>query len=338
MKISIVITIFNCEKYLRECLDSIVNQTYDNLEIVLVNDGSSDSSGEICKSYVDIDKRIKYVEKTNSGVMDARVVGFKNCSGDYIYSVDSDDIVDLNCVQTIVDEISNTKADIVCFNGYQFVGEINNKSVINNGVLGVFENNQIKEEILKKCIGGIRNVNSINNCLWLKFIKKFLIDNCLQYCESGIAFGEDMLVSFACIAQANKVVFIDEKFYYYRQFPEQSTKKYKTNLIAVEEKLIKNLLQINFDFNLNCKNEILRHALETAKATIFNEVKFGKKYRDVKNKILQLYSANFYNEMIINLKVNAFTKQEKIIFYLLKHKCTKTLILLAKLVKIIQGV
>ena len=78
----------------------------------------------------------------------------------------------------------------------------------------------------------------------------------MQYCESGIAFGEDMLVSFACIAQANKVVFIDEKFYYYRQFPEQSTKKYKTNLIAVEEKLIKNLLQINFDFNLNCKNEI----------------------------------------------------------------------------------
>lgn len=137
MKISIVITIFNCEKYLRECLDSIVNQTYDNLEIVLVNDGSTDSSGEICKSYVDIDKRIKYIEKTNSGVMDARVVGFKNCSGDYIYSVDSDDIVDLNCVQTIVDEISNTKADIVCFNGYQFVGEINNKSVINNGVLGV---------------------------------------------------------------------------------------------------------------------------------------------------------------------------------------------------------
>ena len=59
-------------------MDSIVNQTYDNLEIVLVNDGSTDSSGDICKSYVDIDKRIKYIEKTNSGVMDARVVGIKN--------------------------------------------------------------------------------------------------------------------------------------------------------------------------------------------------------------------------------------------------------------------
>ncbi len=338
MKISIVITIFNCEKYLRECLDSIVNQTYDNLEIVLVNDGSTDSSGEICKSYVDIDKRIKYVEKTNSGVMDARVVGFKNCTGDYIYSVDSDDIVDLDCVRKIVEVILNSNADIVSFNGYKFVGDIYNNTLIDNGVLGAFESNEIKSSIIKKCIGGIRNVNSINNCLWLKFIKKFLIDNCLQYCESGIAFGEDMLVSFACIAQANKVVFIDEKFYYYRQFSEQSTKKYKTNLIEVEEKLIANLLKINDDYKLNCLNEILRHGLETAKATIFNEVKFGKKYKDVKNKILQLYNANFYNKMIINLKVNAFTKQEKIIFYLLKHKCTKTLILLAKLVKIIQGV
>ena len=89
------------------------------------------------------------------------VVGFKNCSGDYIYSVDSDDIVDLNCVQTIVDEISNTKADIVCFNGYQFVGEINNKSVINNGVLGVFENNQIKEVIISLIDNAIQTFSQI---------------------------------------------------------------------------------------------------------------------------------------------------------------------------------
>lgn len=338
MKISIIIPVFNAEKYLKECLESIVNQTYRDIEIVLINDGSTDDSEAICKKYSALDSRIKYIEKVNSGVMDTRVVGFNNCTGEYIYSVDSDDVVDLNCVQKIIDIIAATSADIVCFNGYKFFEDTKNKTDMCNGIVGVFDSEQIKSNILKNCIGGIPGVKTIDNSLCLKFIRRELIEFSLKYCNQKIAFGEDMLISFISIANANKIVFIDDKFYYYRQFQEQSTKKYKTNLIEVEENLISNLLKANSDYGLDCKNEILRHALVTAKSTIFNEVKFGKKYKIVKSKTIEIYNSHYYTEMICSLNVTNFSKQEKVLFFLLKHKHTAILFVLAKIIKVLKGI
>ena len=93
-KISIIVPIYNTEKYLGNCLNSIINQTYKNLEIILINDGSTDNSLSICNNYKNKDNRIKIVNKTHTGVSDTRNIGIKNATGEYIGFVDSDDYIE----------------------------------------------------------------------------------------------------------------------------------------------------------------------------------------------------------------------------------------------------
>ena len=114
-RISIVIPVYNVEKYIRKCLDSVVNQTFGDLEIILVDDGSSDSSGDICDEYARQDSRINVIHKKNGGLSEARNTGIEVATGEFIAFVDSDDYIALNMIQTLYDNIERDKADIaVC--------------------------------------------------------------------------------------------------------------------------------------------------------------------------------------------------------------------------------
>lgn len=103
-KISIIIPIYNVEQYLPQCLDSIINQTYKNLEIILINDGSTDNSGKICDNYAKVDNRIHVFHKKNEGVSSARNLGLEKCTGDFIGFVDPDDFIELNMYELLYNE------------------------------------------------------------------------------------------------------------------------------------------------------------------------------------------------------------------------------------------
>ncbi|MCR5506573.1 MAG: glycosyltransferase, partial [bacterium] len=118
-KISVIIPVYNVELYLSQCLESIINQTYKNLEIILVNDGSKDSSIDICKAYVKKDKRIKYIYQKNMGLSASRNTGIKNATGDYIHFIDSDDYIPLDYYEKMISALGNSDADIVC-GGFYF--------------------------------------------------------------------------------------------------------------------------------------------------------------------------------------------------------------------------
>ncbi len=120
--VSIIVPIYNVEKYINKCIDSIINQTYSNLEIILVDDGSPDKCGEICDKYALLDKRIKVIHKTNGGLSDARNTGLDVATGDYIVFIDSDDYVDQNMISALHKEIIESKTDMVICN-YQEVNE-----------------------------------------------------------------------------------------------------------------------------------------------------------------------------------------------------------------------
>ena len=110
--VSVIIPIYNVEKYLRECLDSVINQSYTNLEIICVNDGSTDSSGEIVQEYAKKDCRIVYIEQQNSGQSIARNVGLERVKGEWIYFLDADDYIDLDCLEEMVSALRY--GDVVC--------------------------------------------------------------------------------------------------------------------------------------------------------------------------------------------------------------------------------
>ena len=116
--VSIVIPIYNVEKYLNECVDSVIVQTYHDLEIILVDDGSTDNSGKLCDEYKKIDDRIKVIHQKNGGLSAARNTGMDSAIGEYLYFLDSDDYIEPQTVERLVDTIEQEKADIVLFDGY----------------------------------------------------------------------------------------------------------------------------------------------------------------------------------------------------------------------------
>ena len=115
VEISVIIPVYNTEKYLNECLDSIVNQTLSDIEIICVNDGSTDNSLAILESYAKKDNRITVISQENNGQGSARNLGLKNSSGNYICFIDSDDYVDLNMLEKLYDNVILNNSDIVVF-------------------------------------------------------------------------------------------------------------------------------------------------------------------------------------------------------------------------------
>ena len=113
IKFSIVIPIYNTEEYLIECVESVINQSYQNIEIILVNDGSPKNPDEICNEYVQKDSRIKYFSKQNEGVAVARNFGISKTTGDYIFCLDSDDTIEKDFVKKIVSTIDKTQAEFI---------------------------------------------------------------------------------------------------------------------------------------------------------------------------------------------------------------------------------
>ncbi len=118
--VSVVIPVYNVEQYLNECVDSVLNQTYSDYEIILVDDGSTDNSGKLCDDYLSVDNRIKVIHRENGGLSAARNTGMDAATGDYIYFLDSDDYIESVTLERLVHTAKTDDADIVFFDGYVF--------------------------------------------------------------------------------------------------------------------------------------------------------------------------------------------------------------------------
>lgn len=207
--VSIIVPIYKVEPYLRRCLDSIVNQTYTNLEIILVDDGSPDGCPQICDEYVAKDKRIIVIHKENGGLSDARNAGLDICKGEYISFVDSDDILDLNAVEYMLN--AGTDVDIVITNVKMFINEeeINhlNKTHCNSLPFKTIGSDDL---LLRLCRDGDAYLRSA----WGKLFKRKLFFN-IRFPKGKLY--EDMYVNYRLYYKAFQSKFIPIPLYYYRQ-------------------------------------------------------------------------------------------------------------------------
>ena len=119
-KITVIVPVYNVENYLNKCLDSLINQTYKNLEIIVINDGSTDNSGTICQEYAQKDNRIVYIEKENGGLSDARNAGLDRMTGSYVTFVDSDDWIEQDYVEVLYNKLTEHQADVSVGNYYSY--------------------------------------------------------------------------------------------------------------------------------------------------------------------------------------------------------------------------
>ena len=151
--ISIIVTIYNIAEYLEKCIESIINQTYKNIEIILVDDGSDDGSAVICDRYGEIDSRIRVIHKTNGGLVSARKAGASAASGDYIMSVDGDDWIDSDWIENVANAIINEDLDMLCISG--LCREKDGKSFPEqmNVLEGTFLGKEIEDHFLPQMVG-----------------------------------------------------------------------------------------------------------------------------------------------------------------------------------------
>lgn len=222
MKYSIIIPIYKVENYLRECLDSVVNQTYNNIEIILVNDGSSDTCGDICDEYALKDNRIRVIHKKNGGLVSARKVGAEIATGEYICCVDGDDYIEATYVEGFHDIIKKYNVDIVCC-GYK---KVSPKSIteqrVNAGV-GYYNRERIEKSIFPFLISGERGEYFLPT-LWGKAIRRELYQKYQLSLSDVVSMGEDGAVIIPCVANASSM-FVSPLFnYYYRFNPRSMTK------------------------------------------------------------------------------------------------------------------
>lgn len=203
-KISIIVPIYNVEKYLARCIDSILIQTFEDFELILVNDGSTDNSGKICEEYKCRDKRIKVIHKENKGVSSARNTGIKNSLGEYIYFIDPDDWIEKNAIETLYKLAKKENYDLIQFK-YIVNDKDKNRIYVNKN-----ENVFTDENLLKMTLLG-KNIFSV----WSKFIKReFILNNNILFNED-ISCGEDLLYTVKVAIHKPKYIFINEYLYNY---------------------------------------------------------------------------------------------------------------------------
>ncbi len=200
--VSILIPVYNVEPYLRQCLDSIVNQTYKNLQVVIIDDGSKDGSPAICDEYADKYNFVEVYHQENCGVAETRNRLLLKIKGDYVLFVDSDDWIELDTVEYVVNKISASSCDIVTFDVVKDVQEVKTTDVK--------EEMLSQENVIKEFL---RHV-SFNGSLWNKFFKSNVLKK--KRFEMGISYGEDALMTWNVLQEVKNVLVTDKQLYHYR--------------------------------------------------------------------------------------------------------------------------
>ncbi|MCI5610578.1 MAG: glycosyltransferase [Roseburia sp.] len=207
MMISVIVPIYNVERYLQQCIDSILNQTYRDLEIILVDDGSSDNCGMICDNYKKNDSRIRVIHKLNGGLSDARNTGLATASGEYVCFIDSDDYINPHMFEIMISK--GNEADIIICNKKDLYKErINAFTIIDSTEIEIMKGiDAFKHFLLEDKEGYVVAWNKL-------YRRNIFIENNIRYPVGKI--HEDCFTTYKTFLAANKVVYIDMPLYVYR--------------------------------------------------------------------------------------------------------------------------
>lgn len=259
-KLSVIIPVYNVEKYLEQCVESVLKQDYAFFELILVDDGSTDESGNICDQYERVDKRVRVIHQRNQGHTTARQNGFKASEGDYIIFIDSDDWIDTGMFSLMMEKAISENADIV---------QCNYRSV-KNGVSrdetplfreGVYDKKTLELEIFPKMIyaGGYYRFGIAPN-MWNKIFRRTLVEKYLPDIDVKIRSGEDGLLTFACFLEAKRVYVLHKCFYNYRS-REISMCRVTDNKRLMENHLLFQNYQKNFMQYPFLQNQIMHYVI-----------------------------------------------------------------------------
>lgn len=305
MLVSVIIPVYQVENYIEKCLATVINQTYSNLEIIIVDDGSKDKSGLICDIYGKRDKRIRIIHKQNGGLMSAWLAGLHVATGEYLFFVDSDDWIELNAIEQMVLLWQKYKADIICCN-YFVEYEGNHFPDYHTVPFGFYDKKGIQENIAPNLIcDGKYLSRGVRICRWGKLIKRELLSSYVQYCNVNITIGEDKNIMVPTIMNANSIFIMDGGcFYHYRMNHNSIMKKMSPimwNQIKLQHDTMKTILN-DLCFDGLLKQEIMDYC-DLSVMIVGKEL---KTFSRSKNNLISLYKSTDYLEIKNNIILSRY--------------------------------
>ena len=227
---SIIVPIYKVEKYLRKCVESILSQTFRDIEVILVDDGSPDSCPRICNEYERRDSRVKVIHKKNGGLINARKSGLEAASGEYIGFVDGDDWIEPDMYALFAEAIAKYSPDMVLSDFYYDYGDklINSEQLFEQEF---YDKQALKDKLYPKMLfSGTYYKFGVNPCCWSKVYKKELLEKNLPQADGRIKMGEDAAFTYPCLLDAQRVAAIKTPQYHYIINPDSMTKSYDKDL------------------------------------------------------------------------------------------------------------
>lgn len=333
--ISIIVPVYNVEKYLDRCIQSILNQTYKNYELILIDDGSSDHSSEICDSYANNYQHIKVIHKKNEGLGLTRNVGITNANGNYIMFIDSDDTIHPDLLKVCNEELSKGY-DTIIF-GYNRINE-------NDQITSTFQyedksykGKEIKVNLLPKLIGSSPSGHdsiAVSACGVL-YSKDIISKNKLMFKSERKIISEDLIWNLEYLIRSQSVKISNKSFYNYRFTEGSLTKKYIKNRFC----LVKDLYNLEIDYLE--KYGILAHTEIRLKKQFFIYLRMCFRQEDTAISKLTLSNAiinigKICSDPLVITVINSYPVKElqfkqKTFVYLVKYKCAKLIYFCVKL-------
>lgn len=293
---SIIIPIYNIELYIHQCIDSVLNQTYKNFELILVDDGSPDNCPSICDEYACCDDRVKVIHKKNGGLVSARKAGANIACGDYIVCVDGDDWIENDYIEKMAKIAIGYEADIIAC-GYIKAYENKNEKKIIPYRKGFYTRENIVNELFPTLIQG-EKAQYFPPSIWAKAYKSELYIPLQNAVDDKIKIGEDGACVIPCIYNAKSIFIMEEFVYYYRQNPSSMTKEHKAFDLAgpklISEHLTENMNMNEYDFQSQLYLKIT-HELFSVLLSQFNR---KEKYKNIKCDIEHWLEYPLYNQAV----------------------------------------
>lgn len=271
--ISIIIPVYNSEKSIVRCIESIQRQTYPSLEILIINDGSTDKSVEICEKYAKEDSRICIISQKNKGVSAARNTGITKAIGTYIQFIDSDDYISESCCERLIDTITSKNTDMV------ICGCIEHRGIDTKAIYFKDKAYQPKQE-MKHDFGEIYRSNLLN----IPWNKLFIREKIKEGFHETLSLGEDLMFNLAYLRECNSVALISDRLYHYMIEEVSLSKKFRTDYMEIS-------LRLHQEVNQFCREN------------------FGEEYD--KKSIDNYFALTFFRGAGILVDDTIITKEEK---------------------------
>lgn len=327
--VSVIIPVYNTSKYLDKCLDSVVKQTYQELQIILVDDGSTDCSPQMCDEWAAKDSRIEVIHKQNEGLGYTRNAGLAVVRGEFVSFLDSDDTIELNTIEVCVDVLQNNHAD-ACFYPRKSFDKEGNYTVCPNVPSKLqFYGEEVKNEF-SKIYWGIHPLENADPFLHSSvcrgmFLRKTIEDNSLRFQSERVCLCEDVVFGLEFCKYAKKIIIIPQYFYNYTYNETSLTKSYRPqrleqakNLYRIMENQLENYKGVS-DALCRCQHRYIGMIQQCIEMEVKTIKIHGLKY--AYSKIMEICDDSFVRKVFSEFLVyESTTRRKKFIEWVLKKK------------------